>query len=103
MSAESVQHRQGQLSPQPQTVCPPPLWEALQGPPRTNRFRNNFSPARVTLLNSAPRHTPPVTVLSPPPGLPHTFLQPLNICTRLFFLLLYIFSLIVYSYIYIYL
>ena len=33
MSAEGTQHRKGQLSPQPQTVCPPPLWEALQGPP----------------------------------------------------------------------
>src|SRR4029434_4725931 len=33
MSAEGVQHRQGQLTSKPQTVCPPPLWEALQGPP----------------------------------------------------------------------
>src|SRR4029434_10526451 len=33
MSAESAQHREGLLLSQPQTVCPPPLREALQGPP----------------------------------------------------------------------
>ncbi|KAK0136663.1 hypothetical protein N1851_027166 [Merluccius polli] len=30
---QGAQHRQGQLSPQPQTVCPPPLWEALHVSP----------------------------------------------------------------------
>src|SRR4029434_1979875 len=33
MSAEGAQHCEGQLPSQPQTVCPPPLGEALQGPP----------------------------------------------------------------------
>ena len=78
MSAEGPQHRQGQLSPQPQTVCPPPFWEALQGPPFPDQqVQEQLHPCGchpAELWNTAiaaaphppPPHTPcPLTILPP--------------------------------------
>ncbi|CAB1444745.1 unnamed protein product [Pleuronectes platessa] len=40
------------VSLQSQTVCPPPLWEALQGPPFPDQqVQEQLIPAAVTLLN----------------------------------------------------
>src|SRR4029434_7766462 len=71
MSAEGVQHRQGQLTSQPQTVCPPPPWEALQGPP----FPDQQGQETVHSLRVHPTSPPPppthrpLCTSPPPPGL----------------------------------
>src|SRR4029434_10260180 len=68
MSAEGAQHHQGQLSPQTQTVCPPPLWEALQGPPFPDQqvqeqlLPCGCHPAELcTTVIAPPTHTHPHT------------------------------------------
>src|SRR4029434_9616224 len=80
MSAEGTQHRKGQLSPQPQTVFPPPLWEALQGPP----FLDQQVQEQLLPCGCHPAE-PCTTVMAPLVTPSHTFLQPLNIRTKLFF------------------
>src|SRR4029434_8656505 len=84
MSAEGTQHRKGQLSPQPQTVFPPPLWEALQGPPFLDQqvqeqlLPCGCHPAEPCTTVMAPLVTPSHTFLYSPlyPGLTATHLPP---------------------------
>src|SRR4029434_1060048 len=66
MSAEVVQHRQGQLTSQPQTVCPPPLWEALQGPP----FPDQQVQEQVHPCGCHPTELPPTHPSCPSPTAP---------------------------------
>src|SRR4029434_356559 len=102
MSAEGAQHREGQLPSQPQTVCPPPLREALQGPPFPDQqAQEQLLPCRChpvelcTTVIVPPGY--PLTLLPVFPSLPSpdchtpTYLQPLNICTKLFIVYIYLF------------
>src|SRR4029434_2773917 len=105
MSAEGAQHREGQLPSQPQTVCPPPLWEALQGPPFPDQQAQEqllpcgCHPVELCTTVIAPPGYPLTLLLTVTvfPSLPWpdchtpTYLQPLNICTKLFIVYIYLF------------
>src|SRR4029434_10928793 len=77
MSAESAQHREGQLPSQPQTVCPPSLGEALQGPP----FPDQQGQEQLLPCGCHPAELC-TTVIAPLATPSHTSLQPLNICSN---------------------
>ena len=72
MSAEGAQHREGQLPSQPQTVCPPPLREALQGPPFPDQQ------AQEQLLPCG-CHPAELCITVTPPGYPLTFLPTVTV------------------------
>src|SRR4029434_1612395 len=73
MSAEGAQHREGQLPSQPQTVCSPPLREALQGPPFPDQQ------AHEQLLPCGCHPVELCTTVIAPPGYPLTLLPTVTV------------------------